>query len=102
MARTGSPKPKWDWLLVDAGKDEEKTPGGIVLPDVAKGGERVVAAKVLAAGPGRPLDDGTLLRHGFEAGQRVLFLRHQGVEHEVEGRKLQFVRADQVLAVLDE
>jgi chaperonin GroES len=94
-------KPIGDRLVVRRFNPEEKTAGGIVLPDTAKG--KPQKGKVLAAGPGKVLKDGT--RHSLQVkeGDTVLFTSWAGDEfQERGGDTILVMREEDVLAVVDE
>jgi len=91
-------RPLADRVVVKVIEVEEKTEGGIVLPDTAK--ERPQQGEVLAVGPGRRLDDGSLLPLSVKVGDRVLFSKYGGVEVKVEGEEYLILREDDILGVL--
>ncbi len=91
-------KPLADRVIVKVIEAEEKTKGGIVLPDTAK--ERPQQGEVLAVGPGRRLDDGTLATPQVKVGDRVLFSKYGGVEVKVSGEEYLILREDDILGVL--
>jgi len=91
-------RPLADRVVVKVIEVEEKTEGGIVLPDTAK--ERPQEGEVLAVGPGRRLDDGSLLPLSVKVGDRVLFSKYGGVEVKVEGEEYLILREDDILGVL--
>jgi chaperonin GroES len=91
-------RPLADRVVVKVIEVEEKTEGGIVLPDTAK--ERPQQGEVLAVGPGRRLDDGSLLPLGVKVGDRVLFSKYGGVEVKVDGEEYLILREDDILGVL--
>lgn len=84
-------------VLVRRIESEDKTPGGIVLPDNAK--EKSSRGVVLAVGPGRLLDDGSYLRIRLEAGDVVMFAQYAGTEIDDDGQKLLLIDAGDCLAV---
>jgi chaperonin GroES len=77
---------------------EEKTPGGIVLPDAAR--ERPRQGRVLSLGDGRLLADGTRVQHQVHEGDRVLFNSYAGAEVKVNGEELLIMSEDEILAVV--
>ena len=77
---------------------DEKTAGGIVLPDSAK--KRPQQGRVLSVGDGKLLADGTRARHQVQEGDRVLFLAYAGSEVEVDGDELLIMSEDEILAVM--
>jgi chaperonin GroES len=76
---------------------EEKTAGGIVLPDAAQ--EKPRQGRVLSVGDGRLLPNGTRVRHQVSEGDRVLFSSYAGVEVEVNGEDLLIMNESEILAV---
>jgi len=91
-------KPLADRVVVKVIEAEEKTKGGIVLPDTAK--ERPQQGEVLAVGPGRRLDDGTLVAPEVKVGDKVLFSKFGGIEVKLEGEEYLILREDDILGVL--
>jgi chaperonin GroES len=77
---------------------EEKTAGGIVLPDAAR--EKPRQGRVLSVGDGRLLPDGTRVRHQVHEGDRVLFSSYAGAEVEVNGEDVLIMNESDILAVL--
>lgn len=92
-------KPLHDRIIVEAAPKEEKTSGGIILPDSAQ--EKPQRGKVLAAGPGKRLDNGKLAPMDVKIGDTVLYGKYSGTEVTVEGTDYVILRADDVLAVLE-
>ncbi len=78
--------------------EEEKTAGGIVLPDAAR--EKPRQGRVLSLGDGRLLPDGARVRHQVQEGDRVLFNSYAGAEVKVNGEELLVMSEDEILAVL--
>jgi chaperonin GroES len=77
---------------------DEKTAGGIVLPDAAR--EKPRQGRVLSVGDGRLLPDGTRIRHQVNEGDRVLFNSYAGAEVEVNGEDLLIMNESDILAVV--
>ena len=92
-------RPLQDRILVKRIDEEEKTKGGIIIPDTAK--EKPMEGKVIAVGNGRVAEDGKLLPLDVHKGDRVLFGKYSGTEIEVEGDEHLIIREDDVLAVLE-
>ena len=90
-------KPLGDRLIVKPTEAEEKTAGGIVLPDSAK--EKPQRGKVVAAGPGKLLDDGKTAEMEVKVGDSVYYGKYSGTEIKVAGEDLVILRQDDVLAV---
>jgi chaperonin GroES len=92
-------KPLGDRLVVKPTPREEMTRSGIVLPDTAK--ERPQEGTVLAAGPGRILDDGSREAMDVSVGQKVLFQKYAGTEFKLEDDELLILSQKDVLAVIE-
>ena len=90
--------PLGDRLIVKALEAEEKTRGGIVLPDAAK--ERPQEGKVVAVGAGKVLEDGTVRSLEVKAGDTVLFGKYAGTEVKVDDNDFLILREDDVLAIV--
>ncbi len=91
-------KPLADRVVVKVIEAEEKTRGGIVLPDTAK--ERPQQGEVLAVGSGRRLDDGTLVAPAIKVGDKVLFSKYGGIEVKVGAEEVLILREDDILGIL--
>jgi chaperonin GroES len=92
-------KPLGDRLLVKPTPREETTKSGIVLPDTAK--ERPQEGTILAAGPGRILDDGTREAMDVAVGQKILFQKYAGTEFKLDDEELLILSQKDVLAVIE-
>ena len=92
-------KPLGDRLVVKPTPREEMTKSGLVLPDTAK--ERPQEGTVLAAGPGRILDDGTREAMDVAVGQKILFQKYAGTEFKLEEDELLILSQKDVLAVIE-
>jgi len=92
-------RPLHDRILVKRIEEEEKTKGGLIIPDTAK--EKPQEGKVIAVGKGRVSEDGKLLPLDVHKGDRVLFAKYAGSEIEVEGDEHLIIREDDVLGVLE-
>lgn len=90
-------RPLADRVIVKVIEAEEKTEGGIVLPDTAK--ERPQKGEVLAVGTGRRSDDGTVVAPAVKIGDQVLFSKYGGLEVKVEGEEYLILREDDILGV---
>ena len=91
-------KPLSDRIIVTALASEEKTAGGIVLPDTAK--EKPQRGEVIAVGPGKLLDDGKRAALEVKVGDIVLFGKYSGTEVKVGGEECLIVRESDLLAKL--
>ena len=92
-------RPLHDRIVVARIAEEEKTKGGIIIPDTAK--EKPVEGKVVAVGKGRILDDGKLKPLEVKVGDRVLFAKYGGTEVKLDGEMVLIMREDDVLGVLE-
>jgi chaperonin GroES len=92
-------RPLHDRVMVKREDDDERTAGGIIIPDTAK--EKPQRAKVLAAGPGRVSDDGKVQAMDVKEGDKVIFGKYAGTEVKLEGEDYLIIREDDVLGVLE-
>jgi chaperonin GroES len=92
-------RPLQDRIVVSRIADQEKTKGGIIIPDTAK--EKPVEGKVLAVGNGRVLEDGGVRKLDIKVGDRVLFGKYGGTEVKIDGEDLLILREDDVLGVVE-
>jgi chaperonin GroES len=92
-------KPLGDRLVVKPTPREEMTKSGIVLPDTAK--ERPQEGTVLAAGPGRILDDGSREAMDVSLGQKILFQKYAGTEFKLDDEELLILSQKDILAVIE-
>lgn len=91
-------KPLGDRVIVRILDAEEKTAGGIVLPDTAK--EKPTQGLVVSVGPGRLMDNGKLSPMEVKEGDKVLFSKYGGTEVKVDGEEYTILRQDDVLGIL--
>ena len=91
-------RPLADRVVVKRTKEEEKTKGGIIIPDTAK--EKPVEGLVIAVGNGKTLKDGKVRPLDVKAGDRVLFGKYSGTEVKLDGEEHVILREDDLLAVL--
>jgi chaperonin GroES len=92
-------RPLQDRVIVRRVKEEEKTKGGLFIPDTAK--EKPIEGMVLAVGNGKVLEDGTVRKLDVKEGDRVLFGKYSGTEVKIEGEDALILREDDILGVLD-
>lgn len=92
-------QPLHDRIIVEAAAKEEKSAGGIILPDTAQ--EKPQRGKVLAVGPGKRLDSGALAPLEVSVGDTVLYGKYGATEVKVDGQDYLILRAEDVLAVLE-
>jgi chaperonin GroES len=92
-------RPLQDRIIVRRVKEEEKSKGGIIIPDSAK--EKPTEGEVLAVGNGKIQEDGTVRKLDVKVGDRVLFGKYNGAEVKVDGEDRLILREDDVLGVLE-
>ncbi|MCM8800575.1 MAG: co-chaperone GroES [Candidatus Omnitrophica bacterium] len=92
--------PLGDRILVKPLEAEEKTKGGIILPDTAK--EKPQEGKVIAVGKGRVLEDGKIQPLEVKVGDRILYGRYSGTEIKIEGEEHLIIKEEDVLAIITE
>ena len=88
-----------DKIVVKRLEADEKTLGGIILPDTAK--EKPKQGEVLALGEGKPLEDGGRAKFQVKVGDRVLFTNYAGSEVTIDGKEYLIMTEDDLLAVVD-
>jgi len=93
-------KPLYDKVLVERLKAEERTAGGIVLPDTAK--EKPTEGRVVATGDGRVTDSGVRVAPSVKVGDRILFGSFAGTEIKSEGKDYLILDESELLAVVDD
>ena len=93
-------KPLHDRIIVEAAEAENKTAGGIILPDSAQ--EKPQKGKVLAVGPGKMLDTGKLAPMDVKVGETVLYGKYSGTEVTVENEDYVILRSEDILAIVNE
>ena len=91
-------QPLADRVIVKALEAEEKTKGGIVLPDTAK--EKPQEGKIVAVGKGKVAEDGKVIAMELKVGDRILYGKYSGTEITVEGEEYLIMKEDDVLAVV--
>lgn len=92
-------KPLDDRVVIKQSEAEEKTTGGIILPDTAK--EKPQIGKVIATGPGRLLDDGKRSKMSVKEKDDVIYAKYIGSEVEVEGEKYVILRESDILGIVE-
>lgn len=99
MSKKIKVRPLHDRLIVKRLNEEEKTKGGIIIPDSAK--EKPQEAEVIAVGNGKVLEDGKKVPLEVKIGDRVLFSKYSGTEIKIEGDEYLILREDDIQAVLE-
>ena len=92
-------RPLSDRILVERVEEDEKTKGGIIIPDTAK--EKPAEGKVVATGNGRMGEDGKLLPMDVKVGDRILFSKYGGTDVKIDGQDYLILRQDDVLGVIE-
>lgn len=92
-------KPLGDRILLKQVEAEEKTSGGIVIPDTAK--EKPQQAEVVAVGDGRKKEDGTIIPLSIKKGDRVLYGKYSGTEISIEGQDYLIVKEEDILGIIE-
>lgn len=92
-------RPLHDRIIVKRLSEEEKTRGGIIIPDTAK--EKPQEGQVIAVGNGKILDDGKKLPLDVKVGDKILFSKYSGSEIKLQGEEYLIVREEDVQAVID-
>ena len=91
-------KPLHDRVLVRRVKSEEKTKGGLIIPDSAK--EKPAEGEIVSCGEGARKDSGELIAMGVKAGDRVLFGKWSGTEVTVDGEELLIMKESDILGII--
>ena len=100
MANTKGLRPLHDRIIVERMSEDEKSAGGIIIPDSAK--EKPQRGKVLAVGKGKIAEDGSIRPLDLKAGDVVLFGKYAGTEVKIENQDRLIMREDDVLAVIEQ
>jgi chaperonin GroES len=92
-------RPLHDRVIVQRIDEEEKTKGGIIIPDTAK--EKPQEGKVIAVGSGKILENGTKTTLDVKVGDKILFGKYSGSEIKIEGEEFLMMREDDILGVIE-
>jgi chaperonin GroES len=92
-------RPLQDRIILKRIPEEEKTKGGIIIPDTAK--EKPLEGLVVAVGNGKVLEDGEVRPLGIKPGDRVLFIKYAGNEVKINGEEHLMLREDDILGVIE-
>ena len=92
-------RPLHDRILLERLAEDDKTPGGLHIPDTAK--EKPQRGKVIAVGEGKRDDDGKRITLDVKPGDTVLFGKYAGTEIQVDGEERLIIREDEILGVID-
>ncbi|MCX7945069.1 MAG: co-chaperone GroES [Deltaproteobacteria bacterium] len=92
-------RPLHDRVLVKRLSEEEKTKGGIIIPDTAK--EKPIQGKVVAVGNGKKTDDGKLIPVDVKEGDTVLFSKYAGNEIKIDGEEYLILQESEILGIIE-
>jgi len=92
-------RPLRDRIIVKRLEEEERTKGGIIIPDTAK--EKPIEGKVIAVGDGRIKEDGGKIPLEVKKGDRILFAKYGGTEVSIDGEEHLMMKEDDVLAIIE-
>lgn len=92
-------RPLHDRVLVKRVESEEKSAGGIIIPDTAK--EKPMEGEVVAVGPGARGEDGKIVELDVKAGDRVLFGKWSGTEVRIDGEELVIMKESDILGIVE-
>ena len=91
-------KPLADRVVIKPSPADEKSRGGIILPDTAK--EKPVVGEVVAVGPGKVADDGKTIKPEVKVGDKVLYGKYSGTEVTIEGEEFLIMREADIFAIV--
>ncbi len=91
-------RPLYDRVIVKRVEEEEKTKGGIIIPDTAK--EKPIEGEIVAVGGGKLLEDGQKAPLEVKEGDRVLFGKYAGTEIQIDGEEHLIMREDDIVAII--
>ena len=92
-------RPLNDRVLVERVEEEQKTAGGIIIPDTAK--EKPQEGKIIAAGPGKTDDNGKRTPLNVKKGDKILFSKYAGTEIKIDGIEHIFMKEDDILSIVE-
>jgi chaperonin GroES len=92
-------RPLNDRVIVSRMEEEQKTAGGIIIPDTAQ--EKPQEGKIIAVGPGKQDDDGKRIPLEVKEGDRILFSKYAGTEIKIDGEDHIFMKEDDILGILN-
>jgi len=92
-------KPLQDRIIIKRMEGEEKTKGGIIIPDSAK--EKPMEGKVIAVGPGKLNEKGTRVAPEVKAGDLILFGKYAGTEIKIDGEEHLILREDDIMGIIE-
>jgi chaperonin GroES len=92
-------RPLHDRIIVERVEEENKTAGGLIIPDTAK--EKPQQGRVIAVGKGKKTEDGKVIPMDVKVGDKILFGKYSGTEIKVEGKEYLMMREDDILGVVE-
>ena len=92
-------RPLHDRVIVKRVKEEEKTKGGIIIPDTAK--EKPMEGEVVAVGNGKVLESGERFPLDVKKGERILFGKYAGTDIKIDGEEHLILREDDIIAIVE-
>jgi chaperonin GroES len=92
-------RPLYDRILVKRLHEQDRTKGGLYIPDTAK--EKPLEAEVVAVGAGKRLEDGSMRKPDVKAGDKILFSKYSGNEVKIDGEEHLILREEEILAVIE-
>ena len=92
-------RPLHDRVIVKRIEEEERSPGGIIIPDTAK--EKPIQGQIIAVGTGKVLDNGTAIPMQVKKGDKILFGKYAGTEVKIESEELLIMREDDILDIIE-
>ena len=92
-------RPLHDRVLIQALESEERTKGGIIIPDTAK--EKPMEGKVVAVGPGARGEDGKLVKLDLKVGDKVLYGKWSGTEVKIDGKDYLIMKESDVMGIIE-
>lgn len=92
-------RPLHDRVIIKRTEEENKSKGGIIIPDSAK--EKPAQGEVIAVGDGKILENGTKIEMNVKTGDKILFSKYAGTEVKIEGEEYLIMREDDILGVIE-
>lgn len=92
-------RPLQDRVIVERVEEEEKTVGGIIIPDTAK--EKPQEGTIIAVGKGKVLDNGTKIELDVKVGDKILFSKYAATDIKIDGKEYLIMREDDILGVVE-
>ena len=92
-------RPLQDRVLVNRVEEDQKTKGGIIIPDSAK--EKPIEGIIIAVGKGKVANDGKLIKMDIKEGDKILFNKYAGTDVKIDGEELVIMREDDIVGVIE-